>query len=97
MNEQSYVYILASERYGTLYIGVTSDLIRRTWQHRNGIVGGFTSLYQVKRLVWFETHDDMREAITREKQLKKWNRAWKVKLISIANPTWRDLYPDIIG
>ncbi len=95
MDKESYVYILASERYGTLYIGVTSQLAQRVWQHRSSCADGFTKQYHVKRLVWFEAHGDISEAILREKQLKKWNRAWKVKLISLENPEWRDLYPDI--
>ena len=97
MDKKSYVYILASERYGTLYIGVTSDLMRRTWQHRSSAADGFTKLHHIKQLVWYETHDDIREAILREKQLKKWNRAWKVTLISSFNPAWRDLYSGITG
>ena len=96
MEKQSYVYMLASGRYGTLYLGVTSDLIKRVWQHREGITDGFTKKYRVKTLVWFETHYDILEAITREKQIKKWNRKWKIELIQKANPLWRDLYPDII-
>ena len=94
MDRASYVYILASECYGTLYVGVTSDLVKRIWQHREGLADGFTKKYKVKRLVWFETHGDIIEAITREKQLKKWARAWKVMLIQEANPDWRDLYDD---
>ena len=94
MDRSSYVYILASECYGTLYVGVTSDLVKRIWQHRQGLADGFTRKYKVKRLVWFETHVDIIEAITREKQLKKWARAWKVALIQENNPDWRDLYDD---
>jgi putative endonuclease len=75
-----------------LYIGVTSDLVRRVWQHREGLAPGFTKTYGVKRLVWFETHGDIIAAITREKQLKKWKRAWKIELIQSVNPEWRDLY-----
>ena len=95
MDTQSYVYMLASQRYGTLYIGVTSDLVQRIWQHRQECVGGFTKQYGVKTLVWYEVHPDIMSAITREKQLKKWERKWKIRLISGANPTWRDLYGDI--
>jgi putative endonuclease len=91
------VYILASACYGNLYIGVTSDLIRRVWQHREGCADGFTKKHGIKHLVWFETHSDIREAITREKQLKKWNRVWKVRLIQGENPTWRDLYDDFVA
>ena len=97
MDKQSYVYILASQRYGTLYIGVTSDLVKRVWEHREGIVGGFTKQYNVKQLVWYEIHGDIMAAITREKQLKKWERKWKTQLISQANPSWRDLFDDICG
>ena len=96
MEKQSYVYLLASGRYGTLYLGVTSDLIKRVWQHREGLAEGFTKQYGVKTLVWFETHYDVLEAITREKQIKKWNRKWKIELIQKANPLWRDLYPEIV-
>jgi putative endonuclease len=95
MDTQSYVYILSSQRYGTLYIGVTSDLVQRIWQHRQEFVGGFTKQYGVKTLVWYEVHPDIISAITREKQLKKWERKWKIRLTSGANPTWRDLYGDI--
>ena len=94
-NAQPAVYILASKRNGTLYIGVTRDLVRRVWQHRNDVVGGFTRRYRVHRLVWFELHEDMTAAITREKQLKEWKRAWKLRLIEEANREWRDLWEDI--
>ena len=94
---QPAVYILASEKNGTLYIGVTSDLVQRGWQHRNGVVEGFTSQHGVHHLVFFELHGDMEHAITREKQLKKWNRAWKVRLIEEGNPEWRDLWPELLG
>ncbi|HEY8099964.1 MAG TPA: GIY-YIG nuclease family protein [Burkholderiaceae bacterium] len=87
--------MLASAPYGTLYIGVTSELVKRVWQHKEGIVEGFTKKYDVKQLVWFECHTDLVSAITREKQLKKWNRAWKIELIQQENPYWRDLYKDI--
>ncbi|MBM3344717.1 MAG: GIY-YIG nuclease family protein [Betaproteobacteria bacterium] len=97
MSKTYYVYILASGRYGTLYTGVTSDLIKRAWQHQGGFVEGFTKKYAVKRLVWYETHDDVRAAITREKQIKKWNRAWKIRLIQERNPSWRDLYQELVG
>jgi len=96
MAKQGYVYLLASGRYGTLYIGVTSNLQRRVWQHREGVVDGFTKKYGVKQLVWFETHDDMVGAITREKQLKQWKREWKLKLIHAQNPAWRDLYLELL-
>ena len=93
--KQPVVYLLASRRNGTLYIGVTSNLPQRIWQHRNEAVEGFTQKYAVHRLVYFELHDDMATAISREKQLKHWNRAWKIALIEKANPTWRDLWPNI--
>ena len=88
---QPCVYILASERNGTLYIGVTSDLIVRMWQHKNDVVEGFTQKYGVHRLVWYEPHATMESAITREKALKKWNRIWKLRLIEQSNLEWRDL------
>jgi putative endonuclease len=89
------VYILASGRVGTLYVGVTSDLAHRVWQHRNGVVEGFTKQYAVHSLVFAEFHDTMEEAILREKRVKKWRRAWKIRLIEEANPEWRDLYDQI--
>ena len=92
MAKQFYVYILASRRNGTLYTGVTSDLTRRVWQHREGVVEGFSKKYRVKRLVHFEAHDTAESAITREKQIKKWRRAWKLRLIEECNPDWIDLY-----
>ncbi|MES0811527.1 GIY-YIG nuclease family protein [Roseibium sp. SCPC15] len=85
------VYILASDRNGTLYIGVTSDLPRRVFEHQNGLIGGFTKTYDVKRLVYAEEHERIDEAIAREKQLKNWKRAWKIDLIENSNPDWRDL------
>ncbi|CAN7494067.1 GIY-YIG nuclease family protein [Massilia sp. LjRoot122] len=95
MDKPSYVYILASRRYGTLYIGVTSDLIRRVWQHKEGFVEGFTKTHKVKLLVWYEVHTEIVSAITREKQIKKWRRNCKVNLIQSTNPHWHDLYPGI--
>lgn len=97
MDQPSYVYLLASARNGTLYLGVTSDLIKRVWQHRQGLADGFTKKYRVKQLVWFETHGDIMEAIRREKILKKWRRSSKIDLIQKGNPYWRDLYDDIIA
>ncbi|PWF55018.1 GIY-YIG nuclease family protein [Massilia glaciei] len=97
MDKQSYVYIMASARNGTLYIGVTSDLVKRVWQHREGQADSFTKMYGVKMLVWFEAHTDIAEVITREKQLKKWNRSWKVDLIQKDNVRWRDFYEDILS
>ena len=93
---QPAVYILASQRNGTLYIGVTSNLVQRIWQHRNDLVEGFTEKYGVHGLVYVELLDDMLIAITREKQLKKWNRTWKLALIEKQNPTWQDLWPTIL-
>ena len=95
MEKAFYVYLFASQKNGTLYTGFTSDLVKRVWEHREGVVEGFTSKYGVKDLVWFEDHDNAISAITREKQLKKWNREWKINLIQQENPTWRDLYADI--
>jgi len=91
MDRQPAVYILASKPNGTLYIGVTSDLPKRVWEHKNDSVDGFTKRYGVHRLVYYELHADMMSAITREKQLKKWNRAWKLELIESENPGWNDL------
>jgi putative endonuclease len=88
------VYLLASRRNGTLYTGVTSNLFARIQQHRDGIVRGFTRKYGIKQLVWFEQHPTMESAITREKRIKKWNRAWKLELIEAGNPEWRDLAED---
>ncbi len=82
---------MASKKHGTLYTGVTSDLRKRVYEHQNDTVGGFTARYGVHRLVYYEVHEDMRSAITREKRIKKWNRAWKVELIEKMNPEWRDL------
>ncbi|MFN3584911.1 GIY-YIG nuclease family protein [Phenylobacterium sp.] len=87
------VYMMASGQHGTLYIGVTSDLLNRVAQHRDGTLGGFTKRYSVKRLVWFELHDSIVTAIRREKALKKYRREWKVNLIERENPKWADLYP----
>jgi putative endonuclease len=92
MANQPAVYILASKRNGTLYIGVTSNLLQRVWQHKNDMVEGFAKRYNVHRLVYYEQYADMMEAILREKQLKKWNRAWKIELIERENPEWRDLW-----
>jgi putative endonuclease len=92
-----YVYILASQRNGTLYIGVTNDLVRRVHEHRCHSVPGFTCRYAVDRLVWFEAHREVAAAIQREKNLKRWLRRWKIDLIERTNPTWRDLYDEITG
>ena len=90
-----YVYILASSLGGTLYIGVTNNIIRRVFEHQSDVVAGFTKQYGVKRLVYFEQYDDIENAIRREKRLKKWNRSWKIRLIEESNPNWDDLYPKI--
>ncbi|WP_454830657.1 GIY-YIG nuclease family protein [Pseudoxanthomonas wuyuanensis] len=97
MDKQSVTYILATERNGTSYVGVTSNLIARIWQHREHVVDGFTKKHGVKKLVWYELHETMESAITREKRLRKWNRAWKVRLIETFNPYWNDLWPNVIG
>jgi putative endonuclease len=99
MNEMSAkspcVYLLASKPYGTLYIGVTSDLRKRIWQHKNNLVDGFSHKYEVHRLVWFESHESMYTAIEREKNLKNWKREWKINLIEKQNRDWSDLYPGL--
>ena len=92
---QYYVYILASRRHGTLYIGVTNDLVRRVYEHRNNFVDGHTKRYHVHRLVYFEIFSTARDAIQREKNMKHWPRAWKTRLIAQTNPTWRDLFDEI--
>ncbi|MCB4756084.1 MAG: GIY-YIG nuclease family protein [Elusimicrobia bacterium] len=89
---QPCVYILASQRNGTLYTGVTSNLARRIWEHKNDLVEGFTKRYQVHMLVWFEVHATMESAILREKAIKEWKRRWKLGLIEVLNPNWKDLY-----
>jgi putative endonuclease len=95
VEKQFYVYILASKRNGTLYTGVTSDLIQRVWQHKNDLVAGFTKKYVVNNLVYYEVHENAEAAIAREKRIKKWCRAWKLRLIEEKNPQWEDLYEDI--
>jgi putative endonuclease len=90
-----YVYLLASGKHGTLYIGVTSDLVRRVYEHKTKAAPGFSSKYGVDRLVWFEAYDDPANAIEREKKIKKWRRAWKIRLIEESNPGWADLYDGI--
>jgi putative endonuclease len=92
MNRQPAVYILASKRNGTLYLLVTSDLAKRIWEHKNGIVEGFTKKYHVHQLVWYEVHDSMESAIVREKKIKEWKRDWKLRLSESKNPDWADLY-----
>lgn len=95
--KQYFVYILASKKNGTLYIGVTSDLLKRVWQHKNGVVEGFTKKYEVDRLVYYEQTEDVRSALSREKQLKNWKRQWKIELIEKKNPEWADLHEMITG
>ena len=90
------VYILATDRNGTLYVGVTNYIERRAWEHRSDVVEGFTKRYAVHRLVYVEFHATMPDAILREKQIKKWRREWKIRLIEQANPQWRDLYDDLL-
>ena len=92
MSKQYYVYILASKYQGTLYTGVTNNLVNRVYQHKNQLAEGFTKEYKIHRLVYFETCDDIYQAIKREKQLKKWKRHWKIQLIEKTNPDWNDLY-----
>jgi putative endonuclease len=94
--KQPAVYILAGNRIGTLYVGVTSDLVARTWQHREHVIEGFSTKYGVDQLVWYELHPTMESAITREKRIKKWNRQWKIELIEGENPSWNDLWPSIL-
>ena len=93
--KQPHVYILANRRNGTLYIGVTSNLLQRVWHHKNDLEEGFTKRYGVHTLVWYETHETMESAISREKALKKWSRQWKIELIEHNNPVWRDLQDEI--
>lgn len=97
MDREYHVYILSSRRNGTLYTGVTSDLVRRIWEHKTKRADGFTAKYGVDRLVHFETFKDIEEAILREKRIKNWRRNWKLELIERDNPNWRDLWPDITG
>jgi len=95
--KQFYVYILSTERNGTLYTGVTSDMIKRVYQHKNDLKEGFSKQYGIHRLAWYEVHRSAEAAITQEKQIKKWNRQWKLELIEQFNPEWRDLYLDLIN
>ncbi|NOX75121.1 MAG: GIY-YIG nuclease family protein [Gammaproteobacteria bacterium] len=96
MERQPCVYILASKRNGTLYTGVTSNLIKRIWEHKSNVVEGFTQKNGVHTLVWYEMHETMNTAIQREKNIKNWKRAWKLKTIEEMNPQWRDLYPELL-
>ena len=92
----AYVYIMASKKYGTLYTGVTSGLVKRVYGHKHDLADGFTKKYQIHNLVYFEPHDDILSAIQREKQIKKWNRLWRINLVEKKNPDWRDLYDEIV-
>ena len=94
--KQPCVYLLASHRNGTLYVGVTSNLAKRVWEHKNHVVEGFTKRYDVDRLVWYEVHEIMESAIQREKAIKEWKRAWKIELIEKDNPDWEELYDSIL-
>jgi putative endonuclease len=96
MNKNFYIYILSSKERGTLYVGVTSNLPKRVYEHKNGLVEGFTKKYSVHRLVYYEVATDAETALTRERQIKRWNRAWKLRLIEERNPGWTDLYDNII-
>ena len=96
MERQPCVYLLASKRNGTLYAGVTSNLVKRVWEHKQHVVEGFTKKYGVTDLVWYEVHETMESAICREKAIKNWKRAWKINLIESANPQWKDLYEDLL-
>ena len=91
----SYVYIITNKRNGTLYTGVTSNLQKRIWEHKDKLIDGFSKKYDLGRLVWYEVHDDINEAIRREKQLKKWERKWKLRIIEENNPQWNDLYDNL--
>ncbi len=95
MHRRFHIYIMSNRKRGTLYVGVTSDLIKRVWEHRIGVVRGFTCKYRLRRLVYFEIWDEALPAFEREKRLKRWRRAWKLSLIESMNPEWKDLYPDL--
>ena len=97
MGKQPATYLIASKRNGTLYVGVTSNLVARVWQHRQHVAPGFTQRYGVLLLVWYELHPTMEAAIVREKRIKHWKRAWKIRLIEERNPYWRNLWPEIVG
>jgi putative endonuclease len=95
MDRGYHVYILTDKVYGTLYVGITNDLVRRVWEHKHDLVEGFTREHRLHRLVWFETHGDVVEAIAKEKRIKRWHRDWKINLIQGKNPSWADLYEEI--
>ena len=94
--KQPCVYLLASERNGTLYVGVTSNLVKRIWEHKEKLADGFTKKYAINHLVWYEVHETMESAISREKAIKEWKRLWKLRLIEVMNPEWNDLYDQIV-
>ena len=96
MERQPCVYVLASKRNGTLYTGVTSNLLKRVWEHKNNVAEGFTQKHGIHSLVWYEVHDTMDTAIQREKAIKNWNRAWKIRAIEETNTQWQDLYPGLL-
>ncbi|MGD8525520.1 MAG: GIY-YIG nuclease family protein [Thioalkalispiraceae bacterium] len=96
MERQPCVYLLSSRKYGTLYVGVTSNLVQRIWQHKQNLVKGFTRKYDVHNLVWYELHETMDSAIAREKAIKNWQRQWKINLIESSNPQWHDLYETLL-
>ena len=91
-----YVYIITNKKHGTLYIGVTNNLVRRIWQHKEGKIEGFSAKYNLKKLIYYEEHNEIYDAITREKQIKKWKRDWKIRLIEEINPDWNDLYNEVV-
>ena len=93
---QPCVYLLASKRNGTLYVGVTSNLVKRIWEHKEKLADGFTKKYAINQLVWYEVHETMESAISREKAIKEWKRLWKLRLIEVMNPEWNDLYDQIV-
>ena len=95
-NKQAFIYIIASKKNGTIYIGVTNNLITRVWQHKSDIIKGFSKKYKTHQLVYFEQHSNIQSAIEREKQIKKWKRKWKLQLIEKLNPLWKDLYTDVV-
>jgi len=95
--KQYYVYIVTNKKQGVLYIGVTGDIIKRVYEHKSGLIKGFTKKYNANKLVYYEIHNDVKEAITKEKQMKKWNRQWKIELIEKDNPEWNDLYYGLLG
>jgi putative endonuclease len=97
MTRSGYVYLMANKRNGTIYLGVTSDLVKRAHDHRHGLIEGFTKQHRCKMLIWFEQFDDIQDARAREYSMKKWKRAWKLKVIEDANPDWRDLFDDLVS